>query len=268
MTIAGLAALAALSAAQGMTNVGRIVIDQYKLVDANFPITVGPGARLIAHFEPNENFERQTCCKRENLRWIQTYFADPRVGGVSPPFPDQNRPIIDPRKDQRVPGAPTGKGDDLPFYDLTYPTFNDVDPNTNVLTNGSGVYYQDTPRVEPGQIRENVRVRLTTALVCVEERRMCVLGGFRWGFDVKNPGPNTLLPIGRMSEAEVRNNPFTSFNTALRADFPSDPQWTMLGAYRCGCMNWMNVEGVPEPSSLLALGGMAIMVVRRKRRYR
>lgn len=243
-----------------LTNVGTITIDVNKARPWEIQ-NVGGGATTIAHFAPNAVFDQKACCPRENIRWIQTYFADPRVNGVSP-FP--NRTIIDPRKDQNVPGAPNNKGDDKPFYDLTYPTQDDAQNNTNLMQGGNGAYYQDTPRVAPGQT--DVTVRLTTALVCFKNddpMRLCMLGGFRWGFKVDSNHKVSLLPVDKMSEAEVRNNPFSSFNAALRQDFPG---YSIVNQYKCGCLVYFNVAGVPEPGSALVLVCGVLSLLARQRR--
>ncbi len=247
VTTSVLLGLGALAGAQAnLLNVGKIVIDRYETAawESN---QRGPGAKITAHFEPNAAFASQTCCPREKLRWLQCLFANPGIPGVSP-IP--NRRIIDLRKDQNAPGHPNGKGDDLPFYDFTYPTLNDVQNNQNIKIDGSGVFMADVPRVAAGQT--DLEASFTSLVVCIhEDQRLCVLGGFRWGFKINDRGVSTLTPWAEVRKDEVWGSRFNEFNTPMKEDFPG---WGVLNQRSCcpESMIWMNT--VPEPVSLLALG--------------
>src|SRR5262245_43245988 len=120
MACALLACMSAAPAQAGFINVGSLVID--KFTDSNNGKKAG--ADFTMHYQLNDEFDKQNCVTRDSLRWLQMIRLSKPIKFGDELTPD--RPFIDPRKDQFTPGAPNDKGDDLPFYDLTYATADDV----------------------------------------------------------------------------------------------------------------------------------------------
>src|SRR5262249_12615409 len=82
--------LLAPAASAGPLNAGSIVVDTYT------PYSAGGlgGVTFTIHYQLNDNFNKQTCCTADNLRWIQLVSSTDKTGFT----PDPNRPFIDPRQ--------------------------------------------------------------------------------------------------------------------------------------------------------------------------
>ncbi len=226
-------------------NVGKIVVDKLELAGGG---RKGPGANIIAHWELNDAFKKQMLFKESNLRWLQRLTVSDAVGLLTP---RPNRPFIDPRQGQLTPGSPDGVGDDLPFYDFSYPSLNDATKNENIKVNGSGPYMRDDPRAQVGQT--SIRFDFTTLVVGIQDdMRLTALGGFTWGFDVDRDAKHTLLPVQMLSAEVIGLGRFTNVNDSLRNDFPA---WGMPSqrSYSANTQYYLDLTVVPEPSTQLLL---------------
>lgn len=257
--VALVAALLASFVNGAQISVGRIVVDKYEPLDDNG--LKGAGATFTVHYEFNGEVGKQDCFKKENVRWLQWL----SVSDKSPPLtPIPNRPFIDPRKDQPTPGTPTGKGDDLPFYDFSYPTLKDSQDNTNILVNGSGPYLRDDPRSARGQ--EGIMFEFRTMMVAImPDNFLMALGGFDWGFKVNAQGKSELMPVSGISGETICLGRFPAMNNAMKNDFPT---WGGVGNGRSFCPDsqyYLNV--VPEPATWVAGAiGLALFGSRRVNR--
>lgn len=252
-----LACVPASPARAGFINVGSIVIDQY----AEFRDATRAGADFTLHYGLNEAFEEQTCVTRDSLRWIQMLQLSKSIK-----FGDEDtpaRPFIDPREGQFTPGAPNDKGDNLPFYDLTYATEADVGKKDKVVVNGSGVYLFDQPRVSLGA--RPFSFTAVTLLVSIQpNQQLGVLGGVRWGWRVKDDA--SVILFG--AEYVAGNSALTrTFNRALASDFPG---WEIKLPKELWPTDQPAVDlaerirpptPVPAPASivLLGLGGLVLL---------
>ena len=262
MILAGLfAVLTTISARADFVNVGSITVDTF----SDFNNGQRAGANFTIHYTLNDAFKMQDCVTRDSLRWIQMLRLSKTVMFGDSSTPDPNRPFIDPRQGQFVPGAPGNKGDDLPFYDLTYPTAATVGQNDKVIVNGSGVYMLDQPRIGLGA--RPFSFTAVTLLVSIHpNQQLYVLGGVRWGFDVAGDflGSVTL----RGPEYVAGNSALiTPFNRALAQDFPG---WEIkLPKDLCPDVQPavdLRTTPVPAPPAgvLVAVGGLVLIARRQK----
>jgi len=259
--LAGLLAVFATSARADFVNVGSIVLDNY----SDFNNGQKAGANFTIHYELSDAFNQQDCIGRDSLRWIQLLRLNKTVMFGDTSTPDPNRPFIDPRKDQFVPGAPGDKGDDQPFYDLTYPTAADVGKNDKVIVNGSGAYLLDQPRIGLGA--RPFSFTAVTLLVSIHpDQQLYVLGGVRWGFGVAD---DVLGSVTLRGPEYVAGNSalITPFNRALAQDFPG---WVIkLPKDLCPDEQpavSLRTTPVPAlPAGVLAVIGGVILLVRREK---
>lgn len=240
--------------------VRELIVDKYQLYEGGG--TKGPGMNIVFHYETNAEFAKQDLFKAENLRWFQRLSCSDDVGLLTP---RPNRPFIDLRKGQLAPGHPNGEGDDLPFYDFSYPTRKDADTNKNIKIDGSGVYMRDDPRAQ--QQQRSIRFEFETFVVGnIEDKLFSSIGGFKWGFDVDKDGKLTALKVEPFTDEYICLSKWDFQNTTLRKDFsdwamPSQKSWGKDDQYYFG------VSGVPEPGSLgaLALGVLTSLQRRRNK---
>lgn len=222
--------------------VGKIVIDKRELAGGG---RKGPGADIIAHWELADSFKTQTLFEESKLRWLQRLTVSDAVGLLTP---RPNRPFIDPRQGQLAPGHPDGVGDDLPFYDFSYPSLNDATKNENIKINGNGSYLRDDPRAQVGQ--RPIRFEFTTMVVGIQDdMRLAALGGFTWGFDVDRDAQHTLLPVQMISAETIGLGRFIGINDSLREDFAA---WRMPSqkSYSANTQYYLDLSIVPEPATL------------------
>jgi len=234
------------------------VIDKYELFEGTN--RKGPGINIITHYERDAAFARQDFFKLDKLRWLQLLSCSDDVGLLTP---RPNRPFIDLRKGQLAPGHPNGEGDDLPFYDFSYPSLADARNNTNIKIDGSGTYLRDDPRAQIGQ--RSIRFDFQTLVVgIIEDQLLATIGGFSWGFDVAADGKLTAVPIEGLKDDVIALGRFDAMNTALRKDFtgwglPSQKSYDKPDQYYFG------LRVVPEPlSCALFAAGLALLVRSRR----
>jgi hypothetical protein len=258
LAIAALLCLAS-SGIADYVKVGQIVIDKLELAGGG---RKGPGANIIAHWALADSFKKQMLFAEPKLRWLQRLTVSDAVGGLTP---RPNRPFIDPRQGQLTPGSPDGIGDDLPFYDFSYPSLDDATKNANIKIDGSGSYMRDDPRAQVGQT--SIRFDFTTLVVGIQDdMRLTALGGFTWGFDVDRDAKHTLLPVQMLSAETIGLGRFINVNDSLRNDFPA---WGMPSqkSYSANTQYYLDLRIVPEPSTqLLLLTAFATCSMLRKSR--
>jgi hypothetical protein len=236
--------------------VGIISLDQYVAKDGS----PNSGLRMVAHYSITDTKGLANCCDPRNLRWMQLVSSSAPVSDFTP---NPNRPFIDPRKGQK---GGNQVGDNLPYYDGTYPR----DPNKyNDSTNlGVGPYIFDQPQVQNTEAKSGSPYTFTaeTILVCItrpvgKPAELTILGGFQWGFritrtDDKKHHKTTytttpLTPTGLADSAAME----TQFNTALNLDFPG---YKLVPCKDTGCGDSTFNFVSPEPSTLLIFAtGMA-----------
>jgi hypothetical protein len=237
--------------------VGKIVIDKRALAGGG---RKGPGADIIAHWELADTFKKQTLFEESKLRWLQRLSCSDAVGLLTPRL---NRPFIDPRKGQLAPGHPDGEGDDLPFYDFSYPSLNDATKNENIKINGSGAYLRDDPRAQVGQT--SIRFEFMTLVVGIQDdMQFTALGGFTWGFDVDRAAKHTLLPVEMISAETIALGRFTDVNDSLRNDFAA---WGLPSqkSYSANTQYYLDLSMVPEPATLCHFIFSIVLVTSRMR---
>jgi hypothetical protein len=239
--------------------VGKIVVDKFELAGGGLK---GPGANIIAHWELDDNFKKQTLFKESELRWLQLLSCSDKVAGLTP---TPNRPFVDPRKGQLASGHPNGEGDDLPFYDFSFPTLNDATKNENVKINGSGPYLRDDPRALIGQT--SINFSFMTLVVGIQaDMRATALGAFTWGFDVDKDGKHTLALLETFPPANIGLGRFTTINEALQTDFGA---WGLptQRSYSADTQYYLGLTMVPEPASLCGfVVGIALVASRRRQK--
>lgn len=245
----------ATAAQAALMNVGQIDVDRY--------MAMGNGVEITAHFTTNAAFNDQTCCRAEDLRWIQRVSTTRRTG-FSPPPADQvpPRPFIDPRNGQDIGGGTMG--DNLPFYDVTYAMDPVTNPATPLVQNGSGRFIYDKPQLNAATSRPNTFCA-ETLLVCLKPgtMMMAILGGFSWGFDINADG-STVTPKATMALSDTMATR-DAFNTALGLDFPG---WSIIS----GADAWpdlampLGVRFVPTPGAGLVAGFAVLSLTARRRR--
>lgn len=134
-----------------------------------------------------------------------------------------------------------------------------------MIVNGSGAFLRDDPRAQVGQTK--IRFKFLTCVVGIfPNNELAVLGGFSWGFDVKNTGEHTLLPLEGLRSDQVALGTFKNLVDGLNADFNT---WR-LGRQATLCPTnqfYLSVTPpVPEPGTLGVLSIGAVLVFRRRRR--
>jgi hypothetical protein len=259
-----LAAVFALAATSTFAaTVGYINIDNYT------PYTGATGADLsgvtiTAHYNIPDPTALSDCCDPSDLRWMQLVTSSTGTGFT----PTPNRPFIDPRQGQNI-GA--GVGDNLPYYDVTYP-----DNTLTGINNGVGPYIYDMPavlnmRAVPGTPYTFVA---DSVLVCIYDSatnpvQLIILGGFQWGFTITAtnnvPGPGVTYQSTPMPIMQLGNNALRgAFNTALAVDFPG---YTVVNSAGTPCEDCVFLL-TPEPASswLILLALPALIILARRRR--
>jgi hypothetical protein len=230
--------------------VGYLVIEDYRKTETE---TRG-GANFIVRYKLSDKFKDQSCCKEDNLRWLQLVRFDPASMG----FPEGD--FIDPQPGQNIGGG--NKGDDLPFYDITGSLDDLLGKGT--FQRGKGKYLGDGPFAN--WTVGDIDFLALTLLVCVldpadKKKEMIILGGLSWGFSNDSKAKKTTLKEKQYlaDSKEVRKR----FNDALDAQ-AKFKDWNIVEQDRkCGpaCVTF-----VPEPASGWMVFG-ALLVLRRSRRW-
>jgi hypothetical protein len=236
--------------------VGNIVVDTYTPYQTGATATDQSGVTLTAHYDITDPMGLANCCASGNLRWLQLVNSSTATGFT----PTPNRPFIDPRQGQNG-------GDNLPYYDFTYPT-----SALTTANNGVGPYIFDKPAVNNNRAVTGTPYSFTadTVLVCIYDSsgnpiKLTILGGFEWGFTIASDGgmPASYAvaarPITPLADGLALRN---SFNTALALDFPG---YTVVPCAGTTC-DGVTFALVPEPSTWLFSGVAIVFLLRRSRR--
>lgn len=226
----------------------QIYVTQYAKNEA------GGGANIQANWVRPATF----CCAESDMRWFQVIELRDGAGALKnnvPGYP--NGRFVDPQ-----PNQPPGGWDNLPWYDVTYGSAADRTANTNMISNGSGRFMNDSPQGwKPfGPMSFNA----TTLVVCIDQqnKKFRYIGGFTWGFTVAAPPANPAISLHALTQvndsAALRN----LCNSALGSADPNSEmrQWSMIENTAC------TLGVVPEPASLAALGLGSAAFIRRRRR--
>jgi|GEM_PF-2088265 len=222
------------------------------------------GAEIKAQYDLGANWDSD-CCPPANIRWMQRVqlLDDKGADKVIAP-PDPNFPFaqfIDPRKGQDIGGG--NKGDDLPFYDVTYAKADFSDG----IQRGSGQYFFDRP--SGWQNDSPLDFLATTLLVCIDDatKQARYLAGFKWGFSVRNAGgavTTSLINWGKVPYGAGLKASYDGLldNAVGKAGEGFKNKWTLEAADP----NCPEFEVVPEPASMVAMAvGLAGLVARRRR---
>jgi len=250
--------------------VGNISLDKYVAA----PGDPNSGIGMVAHYSITDPKGLANCCDPKNLRWMQLVSSNAPQSYT----PNPNRPFIDPRNGQKTAD---GKftGDNLPFYDGTYP--RDPLKFSDSANLGVGPYIYDVPTSSNASAKVGAPYTFTaeTILVCITKpngkpAELTILGGFQWGFKItrtddkkhhKTTYTTTPLTPAALSDSAALEG---QFNTALNLDFPG---YKLVPCKDTGCGDTTFNLVSPEPSTLLmfatGMTGVSLLLLKHPAPY-